>query len=241
VTAFATAAAALATARAEPELLGPLTEGTGMRGAAVTTLGNPFGSETRGASDPGVASFSERQVDLGVGPAWDALRTGRPVLLPDLRSVPPDRWPAVLPALLETGLRAVFCFPMHVGGIDVGAVTVHGPIGASLSPGAVRDATALTAIAARRVLQITLHHAEQADDPEGMSTPFSRHDVHQATGMIAAQLRVTVEEALLVIRARAYHRQESVRDLAARVIARDVDLRTWDDGESEDEEHHDHA
>jgi GAF domain-containing protein len=228
MTAFAAAAASIAVARAERDLLVPLAGGTGMRGAAITTLGNPFGSETRGASDAAVAAFSERQIDLGVGPAWDALRSGAPVLLPDLHDVALDRWPAVMPALLETGLRAVFCFPMQVGSIDVGAVTVHGPIGATLTPDIVRDATTLSAMAARRILQLALHRLEESTDTELASRPFSRHDVHQATGMVAAQLRVTVEEALLLLRARAFRRRQSLRELAARVIERDEDLTTWD-------------
>jgi hypothetical protein len=44
------------------------------------------------------ARFEELQFTLGEGPGPDAVRTGSPVLEPDLDRVRPERWPALLPA-----------------------------------------------------------------------------------------------------------------------------------------------
>ena len=46
-------------------------------GASVSTVGNFLGSETLSASDDVAARLDELQFDLGEGPCWDAVRSGR--------------------------------------------------------------------------------------------------------------------------------------------------------------------
>ena len=47
-----------------------------------------------------------------------------------------------------------------------------------------------------------------------------RRVVHQATGMIAAQLDIAVAEALVRLRSHAYAEGRPIDDIAARVVAR---------------------
>jgi hypothetical protein len=48
--------------------------------------------------------------------------------------------------------------------------------------------------------------------------------VHQATGMVVAQLEVGASEALLIIEAHAFAAGVTVRALAADIVARRIDL-----------------
>jgi hypothetical protein len=47
-----------------------------------------------------------------------------------------------------------------------------------------------------------------------------RAEVHQATGMISAQLRVTQAEALIRMRAHAFTQRRALADVAAEVVGR---------------------
>ena len=62
-------------------------------GAAVSTVGQPLGSETIAASDALAARLDELQFDLGEGPCWDALKYSRPILEPDLQNRRSSTWP----------------------------------------------------------------------------------------------------------------------------------------------------
>jgi hypothetical protein len=49
--------------------------------------------------------------------------------------------------------------------------------------------------------------------------------VHQATGVVSVQADVSLQEALLLLRARAYAEQRSVSELAVDVLDGVVDFR----------------
>jgi hypothetical protein len=88
----------------------------------------------------------------------------------------------------------------------------------------VQDITALASIAARQVLRRAL--AELVDGEDGIADGrFSRREVHQASGMVAAQLRIDVDDALVVLRAHAFAHGRSVRDVAGDVVERRLDFR----------------
>ena len=55
------------------------------------------------------------QFSLGEGPCFEAYRTRRPVLIPDLAAVAPTRWPGYAMAAHDHGVRAVFALPLQVG------------------------------------------------------------------------------------------------------------------------------
>ena len=222
MSAFADAAAALHADDAD--LCSPFVAALPVAGVGISTLGDPFGSETVCASSPAAARLDEIQLDLGEGPCWEALRRHRPVLTPDLQRATADGWPAALHAMQATGIGGVFAFPMRVGTIDVGAVDLYTEDRAALSPAAVDDASALAEIVARRVL----HRALVAADADGSTEPepgrYSRREVYQATGMVAAQLAVSVDDALLVLRSHAYASGRTVLDVAAAVVGRRLDF-----------------
>jgi hypothetical protein len=57
-----------------------------------------------------------------------------------------------------------------------------------------------------------------------------RAQVHQATGMVLAQLGIGPDDALVLLRAHAYAHATSVDAIAAQVVARQLDFSTADTG-----------
>lgn len=223
---FAAAIAALHNAGDDADLCAPFLSALPVTGAAISTLGNPFGVETVCASDPAAARLDEIQLDLGEGPCWQALRTGEPVLESDVARATSTQWPVALQAMQETGLGAVFAFPMRLGSLDVGVVDLYTDDPGTLAAQPLQDAVALTEAAARQVLRRALLHAESDPDSPVNADPgrYSRREVHQASGMLIAQTGADAEDALLILRGHAFAASRSVRDLAADVLARRIDF-----------------
>lgn len=218
--AFADAAARLtrATGR-DDDLCDPFLAAVPLSGAVVSTLGHPLGSQTVCASSILAARVDEIQIDLGEGPCWEALRTRRPVLEPDLQREGGGGWPGAREALRALDVRALYAFPLFVGQLSVGSVDLYSERGAVLTAEEVAGVTVLAAIAARQVLKRAMDAL--GDDTEGAADgPYSRREMHQASGMVSAQLSIGVNDALVVLRGHAFSTGRSVRDVSAEVVSR---------------------
>ncbi|MYV54497.1 ANTAR domain-containing protein [Streptomyces sp. SID3212] len=166
------------------------------------------------------ARFEELQFTFGEGPGPEAVRTGVVVLEPDLTRVRPERWPALLPAALATPVRGVFCFPLGIGAIRLGVMTVVRHDNRGLSRRQIADALALTAALTTAFLDdqgTRVRGGRQAVSPP---SEVYRAVVHQATGMISVQLGVELAEALVRLRAFAYSSERTLSEVAADVVAR---------------------
>lgn len=217
------AAVARLTAATHPgdDLCAPFVGVTGVAGAALSTLGRPLGSQTVCASNAVAARIDEIQIDLGEGPCWEALSTRHPVLESDIQRGGGSNWPAAREAFRSLRIGALFAFPMHVGDLSVGSVDLFSHTARPLAPALVEDVSVLASIAAHQVLRRVLQDLDSAD--EGMSEgPYSRREMHQASGMIAAQLRIGVDDALVVLRAHAFSSGRTVRAVAVDVIDRRI-------------------
>jgi hypothetical protein len=203
----------------DADLCAPFVGAVGVSGAAISTLGRPFGSQTVCASSSAAARIDEIQIDLGEGPCWEALRTRLPVLESDLQNHGGEAWPGAREALRQLELGSLYAFPLFVGRLNVGSVDLYAEEPRELSVLDVEDVTVLATIAARHVLKRALDDLGTVDD--GMAEgPFSRRELHQASGMIAAQLGIGVDDALVVLRGHAFASERTVRDVAADVVGR---------------------
>lgn len=225
-TTFENAALALSEATSpDADLCGPFLSVLGVTGAAVTTLGNALGSETVTASDARAASFNELQLDLGEGPCWEAVATHHPVLESDLQHNTNASWPLAWQALSEAGVGAVFAFPLAVAGADIGAIGLYSDTPTSLSAQEKFEVRALSTILARQVMRrrmvATAHEGDDAGRWEG---DYSRREVHQATGMVLAQMSLSAADALMILQGHAFATSRPVRDVARDVIARLIDF-----------------
>ncbi|WP_129590552.1 GAF and ANTAR domain-containing protein [Cryobacterium aureum] len=191
--------------------------------AAVCTLANPFGRETVCASNSMAALFDELQLDLGEGPSWDALHTRRPMIINNFQATKGATWPALMKASLHTGVRAVYAFPLSLGSLDIGAVSLFSNRSGGLSPAQILDAEVLVHIAAVQVLRRSLTSQTlktNLEDNEG----YSRRVVHQATGMVLVQLNLSAADALLIMHGHAFAHGRTVREVATDVVARRLDF-----------------
>jgi hypothetical protein len=197
-------------------------------GAAISTLGSPFGTETICASDERAARIDELQFDLGEGPCWQALSTHQPVLSRDIRK-PSTSWPMLVQAIGTSEVGGLFAFPMFIGSLNIGAVDLYSTRPCSLSASQVDDATVLVALAARQVLRRALRSRPVPTD-EADGERYSRRVVYQATGMILARLNLPASDALLVLHGYAFSHGRTVRDVATDVVARKITIATQFDG-----------
>ncbi|MCX4559271.1 ANTAR domain-containing protein [Streptomyces umbrinus] len=220
----------------------------GAEGVALSLLvGNGRMAEPLWCHPEVSARFEELQFTLGEGPGPDAVRTGSPVMEPDLDRVRPDRWPALLPPARDLGVHGVCCFPLGIGAIRLGVLTVLCDGDRTMSVQQSADATALAAALTGALLNGD-GRGQRGEDGNGNGdrggsgnggpvlglfldrpTGLHRAAVHQATGMISVQLGVTMEEALLRLRAHAYGSERPLGEVADDVVARRLRFNNSDD------------
>ncbi|MDI5980664.1 GAF and ANTAR domain-containing protein [Amycolatopsis magusensis] len=178
--------------------------------------------EILGASDAWAAGLAETQYTVGEGPGMEALRGNEPVLVPDLR-VDQQRWPGYAEEALAAGVAAVFVFPLQVGALRLGTLELFrhhvGELGDDESTDAVLTADL---VAAGLLRQADL--AERAGQVYEPRLVTSFHDVNVATGMLAARLRIDLDDAFARLRAHAFGHGRSVLDVARDVIERRIAL-----------------
>lgn len=185
-------------------------------GVAISFLGSAAQS-TICASDDTAAHLDELQFDLGEGPCWEALASRRPVIHDDIQSEEVTAWPEFAEAIRGGTVGAMFAFPLTVGSLEIGAVDLYSTSASGLTVGQISDATALAHLASWQVLRRVL--ADQ-EDPDGAGSPYSRREVHQATGMIIAQLDIGATDAVLLLRAHAFSSGRSMREIAHEIVER---------------------
>jgi GAF domain-containing protein len=195
-------------------------EVTGMTGAGIMLMS---GETSRGSvcTTDAVSALIERlQFDLGEGPCVDAHNHGRPVLEPDLAQPDTARWLGFRAPAVDAGVRAVFGFPLRVGAVRLGALNLYRSEAGVLTDEQHADALVMADVAAQAVLLL------QSDAPPGrlaaeleVGADF-RYVVHQACGMVAAQLGVNVGQALIRLRAHAFGHDRALTEVAEDVVAR---------------------
>lgn len=168
-----------------------------------------------------VGTIIELQFQLGEGPCLEACASGIPVLLPDLAVDGAARWP-VFTVAAPPGVRAEFCFPLGVGTSCIGVFDLYRDEPGMLSSDHLNDAR----IAADIARDALLYLQEPPGHP-GLAAllevvGMDRIVVHQATGMIAAQLDETPPAALARLRAAAFESGRSIYDIAQDVVERRV-------------------
>lgn len=182
-------------------------------------------------TDGPAAQMEELQFATGEGPCVDASRTGRPVMQPDLRRTAIERWPGFGSVVLSTSIRAIFAFPLQVGAIRIGVLDLYRD-----TVGQLTDAQLVEALAFADAAIVILLHLRDHTDGEATDSMMDPRDsqavVHQATGMIAVQLEVSLAEALLRLRAHAYASESSMGDIAAEVVSRRMRFDDSDAGVS---------
>jgi hypothetical protein len=188
-------------------------------GASVTAVGGPVAREPLTATDEVSARLEELQFTLGEGPGTADFRLGTPELIADL-ALAAGRWPGFAPAAVAAGARALFALPLQAGAIRVGVLSLYRARPGSLAAGELADALVLADIALQLVLDAAAGvSARPGYHPlDGLSD--RRAEVYQAIGMISVQLDVSLEDASVRLRARAFASGRPLGEIADDVVGR---------------------
>jgi GAF domain-containing protein len=201
-----------------------------MTGAGIMLMTGDTQQGSVCSSNEVSALIEELQFTLGEGPCVDAHRDDRPVVEADLANPDLPRWLGFAPPAVAAGARAVFGFPMRVGGVRLGALNLYRDRPGPMSDDQYADALVLAGVAAQAVVALQANAS-----PGDLSTALEeganfRFVVHQASGMVAVQLGVSVGEALARLRAYAFGNDVLLTEVAEAIVARKLRL----DGRTED-------
>jgi len=203
---------------ADDQLSRPFALALPMGGVSISTFGELCPSETVSATDEVATRIDEIQLDLSEGPCWAALSTDAPVLETDLVERPNAAWPAFNEAVRSEPVGAVFAFPVVFGPFPLGAIDVYVPQPATIEDDTVRQAMTLASAVSRRVLRRALRSIADQDDALLDRSPSSRRVVHQATGVVLAQLDISPEDAYLLLQGHAFARRTTMRRVAEEIL-----------------------
>jgi GAF domain len=176
------------------------------------------------ATDEVSDRLEDLQLEFAEGPTVEAVRHGWPVLVPDLSGESESRWPWYAPAAVEAGARAVFVFPVQVGAIRLGALSLYRDSAGDLNEGQVKDARTLADAAA--VLLSIGHGADAAEAFVWAMNDRSRFraEVHQAVGATTVDLAVDANQAFALLRAHAFAVGRPIAEVAADIMAKRLRL-----------------
>lgn len=193
---------------------------TGTTGAGIMLMSGDVPRGSVCTTDAVSALIEQLQYELGEGPCVDAYNQDRPVLEPNLADQASPRWPAFTGPAVDAGVGAVFGFPLQVGVVRLGALNLYCDAPGALAQGQHADALLMADIAAQALLLLQAGAAAGAVATELEANADFQYVVHQASGMVAAQLEVTVGKALIRLRAHAFGNDRSLTDVARDVVER---------------------
>jgi hypothetical protein len=191
-----------------------------LSGCALVLMSGTESASVLAAVGRHASTVTGLQMDLGEGPCLQAYASGIPVLLPDLAAGNANRWPAFAAAARAAGVHAEFSLPLTVGPGGIGTLDLCRDRPGMLNDEHLADALVTADIARDAVLyqQCTPEGATLAELLDMGGT--DRIVVHQATGMIAAQLNDSISNALARLRAAAFASGRPMDDIAQDVVER---------------------
>jgi hypothetical protein len=188
---------------------------------AALTVGDASSTwEPLGASDDTAARIEAHQAVAGEGPAVDAAERGGPVLVENL-STQFDRWPGFTSALGSDAYGAMFAFPLQIGAIAIGVLDLYRIEPVPIEPDELTAMLNVADIVTMVLMSRPLPSDFDATVTDAWWTPSpSSSEIHQATGMVIAQLSVAPRVAYLRLRAYAFANDRPLSDVARDVIER---------------------
>ncbi len=206
-------------------------EFTNVSGAGIALVSSGRQYTSLCTSNSVARTLMDLEMTVGEGPCVDACLSEFAIDEADLIASNDQRWIAYAPSATVAGAHAVFGFPVRIGAIRLGALSLYRDRPGALSPSQSSDAFLMASVIGRAVL------AMQAGAPsDTLSAELEREatfdfSVHQAAGMVAVQGSMTVGDALVALRSHAFATDTALRELALRVVVRetsfDPDFGTW--------------
>lgn len=196
-------------------------------GAGISVIDAERLGMSLASSGPRATELDGLQFTVGEGPSLEAFDSRRPVLEPDLSARGSARWPGYAAAISERGVRSVFAFPMQVGAARLAVLAVYLERSGPLSSESLNDALDFAALGVETML---------SRSPVGELEPYvesvldNHAEVYQAQGMVMVQLGISLDEAMVRLRAHAYGHNIPLSRLTSDIVNR----RTTLDGDHVD-------
>jgi hypothetical protein len=194
-------------------------------GVAISAIDHSGAGLSLFSSSSLASQLEELQLDLGEGPLIDAFSRGEPVFTHEHET----RWPMFLAAIEPLDVATVCVFPILIGAVSIGTAVTYRRSAGTLSEAAMRTGASLGRAIARPALTRALWLANEEDVSVLNSGSANSREVHQATGMVLAQLDISATDAFARIRAFAFSTGMSVRQIAEGVVANRIDFATVED------------
>ncbi len=211
----------LARGAALDEVLGDLSERItallGLTGAGVSVLESGL-IRFAAATGDRAAALERVQEAEQAGPGVDACRTGMAVTVTDLPQTSRG-WSRYQQAARDAGIAAVASVPMCHRDESIGALDLYSASQRDWSPADLGVIGILADMATGYLV-----HARELDRQERINEQLrealdSRIVIEQAKGVLAAERRISVDEAFEVLRRHARRHSTSLRSVAEAVVS----------------------
>jgi GAF domain-containing protein len=172
---------------------------------------------TVASTDHRTRQLDEQQYADQGGPCLEALRSGLPVVVSDMRSE--ARWPPYPQHAAELGAASSMSFPMIIQGESIGALNLYAF--QPMSPDdAMRARAEQLAANAAGALAVALRLAQHTQETANLRIALtSRSTIDNAIGILMGQQQCTAEEAFDLLRRASQHRNVKLRELAAQIVS----------------------
>jgi transcriptional regulator with GAF, ATPase, and Fis domain len=192
--------------------------------AAGLMLADPEGRlRVVAATSDDVRLLETAQLHLDEGPCLECHRTGEPVTIVDMSTVP-KRWPRLAPTLDQLGFVSVHALPMRRRTDVVGAMNMFSKSPGEPDPETAQAARTLTSVATIGLLQQRARRQKEILAEQLRTALAGRVVIEQAKGVLAERLSVGTEHAFDLLRRHARRRNRRLTDLARAVVDGDADL-----------------
>ena len=155
------------------------------------------------------------QIQNDEGPCLDCYRTGKAVIVSDIRaSSGAARWPQFAAAAREMGYAGVHAIPMRLRDQVIGALNLFRATPGAFDADSVHIGQALADVAAISLLHERSMRRSDTLNEQLQTALNSRVIIEQAKGKLAERLGIDVSQAFTVLRDQARNRNQRLSDLA---------------------------
>ena len=174
------------------------------------------------ATDELSAQLDDLQDVVGEGPSFEAATSGE-VVVARLGTGDEDRWALFSDRLVDLGFRGTLvAVPLRAELSVLGVLSLH-------RRGPDQDEDLVSARFLGATVGTALLQDPRVGRPDQVSTEAwaTRSKIHQATGMIVAQVGVRTDDAMALLRAQAFARNTSLAEIAQDIVGRRINFRDF--------------
>ena len=182
------------------------------------------GLQVAASSSKEMHSLELFELQHNEGPCVDSFRTGSPVSCADLASG--DRWPAFTSEALRAGIGSVWALPMRLRDQTVGSLNLLRRATGAPAPDDLVAAQAVADIATISILQFRVTAESELLAEQLRQALDTRLVIEQAKGIVAAVAGLEIDDAFERMRTYARSHKQLVSDVAAALVAQDLDAAT---------------